>query len=142
MIRFIVVIVVVWLILMPPLFTKGACTAEFDQVSTQLEAHKKELATSAGAQAFWGSRPVSMRVISASQCRVAKPRFVDDCGYGDLIYVEVPVENRVCHFYRDSAIRVQLQYGGNGRLERELIDMNPFKFLTLPWIGKTLYWGR
>jgi hypothetical protein len=48
----------------------------------------------------------------------------------------------VCHFYRDSTIRVQLQYDGNGRLERELIDMNPFKFLALPWIGKTLYWGR
>jgi len=142
MIRFIVVIVLVWLFLMPPLFTKGACTVEFDQVSTQLEAHKKELATSASAQAFWGSRPVSMRVITASQCRAVKPRFVDECGYGDLIYVEVPVKNRVCHIYRDSAIRIQLQYDGKGRLERELLDMSPFKYLALPWIGKTIYWGR
>jgi hypothetical protein len=141
-IKIIVVIVLVWLILMPPLFTDGACTAEFDQVSTQLQVHKKELATSASAQAFWGSRPVSMQVISASQCRVVRPRFVDDCGSGDLIYVEVPVKNRVCHYYRDSNIRVQLQYDRNGRLERELLEMNPFKYLALPWINKTFYWGR
>ncbi|HEX9140546.1 MAG TPA: hypothetical protein VF848_12205 [Steroidobacteraceae bacterium] len=142
MIRVIGVVILVWLILMPPLFTEGACTAEFDQVSTQLQTHKKDLATSASAQAFWGAMPVSMQVISASQCRMVKPRFVDECGYGDLIYIKVPVKNRVCHFYRDSAIRVQLQYDGNGRLEGELIDMNPFKYLALPWIGKTIYWGR
>jgi hypothetical protein len=141
-IKIILVVVIVWLILMPPLFTKGACTAEFDQVSTQLEANKKELATSARAQIYWSSRQVSMQVISAKQCRAVRPRFVDDCGSGDLIYVEVPVKNRVCHYYRDSAIRVQLQYDGNGRLEGELVEMNPFKFLALPWINKTFYWGR
>lgn len=82
MIRVVLVIAVIWLVLMPPFFTKGACDAEFSEISAVVTDNKKDLATPELAQAFWSARHVPVQAISAAQCRRAKPRFVEDCGPG------------------------------------------------------------
>jgi hypothetical protein len=142
MIRFILVIVLVWLVLLPPFFTDGACTAEFDQVSSLLANNKQSLASPELAEAFWRARNVPLQTISSAQCRRSRPRFVDDCGPGELLYVTVPIQNQVCRFYRDSEIRVQLQYDDANRLRQLQADMKPFKYLALPWFGIKFYWAK
>jgi hypothetical protein len=142
MIRFILVIVLIWLVLLPPFFTDGACTAEFDQVSSLIANNKPLLASPELAEAFWRARSVPMQTISSAQCRRSRPRFIDDCGPGELLYATVPVQNPVCHFYRDSEIRVQLQYDDGNRLRLLQADTKPFKYLALPWFGIKFYWAK
>ena len=142
MIRITLAVALLWLVLMPPFFTDGACTAEFDEVARQIQKDKPALASSASAQAYWNSVHVPIQVISADRCRISKPRFVYDCGSGDLLYATVPIQNKVCHFYRDSDVRVQLQYDDRGRLRQLQADMKPFKLFSVPWLGLTLYWGK
>jgi hypothetical protein len=123
-----------------PLFTNGACTAELNHVSSQIAADKGLLASPELANAYWRARNVSAEVISTLQCHQSKPRFVESCGPGDLLYAPVPVQNRVCRFYRDSTIAVQLQYDEKKRLRVLRADMKPY--VTLPWFGRTLFWAR
>jgi len=52
------------------------------------------------------------------------------------------VQNRICRFYRDDGIRVQLQYDDRSRLARMITEMNPFLSLPLSWLGVTLHWAR
>jgi hypothetical protein len=99
MIRVFAAIAVVWLMLMPPFFTNGACTAEFDAVASQIQGNKPSFASLASAREYWNSVRVPVQTISAVQCRGAKPRFVDSCGRGDLLYIAVPIHNQVCRFY-------------------------------------------
>jgi hypothetical protein len=142
MIRLVGILAVLWLTLLPPFFTNGACDAEFDRLGTLLEKDRKAFEFSTAAQAYWASRQVPVRVISSEQCSVSRLRFIEACGPGELLYVSVPVQNRICRIYRDSDVTVQLQYDALGRLIRLRSDMNPFKFLPLPWVGGTLNWGR
>jgi hypothetical protein len=142
MARILAVVALVWLALLPPLFTAGACTAEFDHEASRLAADQKSLATPALAQAYWSSRQVPISVVSAEQCRRGKPRFVEVCGSGVLVHAVVPVQNRICRFYRDDGIRVQLQYDDRNRLARMITEMNPFASLPLSWLGVTLHWAR
>ena len=142
MARVLAVVALVWVALLPPLFTDGACTAEFDHEASQLAANRKSLASPTLAQAYWSSRQIPFSVISSEQCRRAKPRFVEVCGSGVLVHAVVPVRNRICRFYRDDGIRIQLQYDDHNRLTRMITDMNPFTSLPLSWLGVTLHWGR
>jgi hypothetical protein len=142
MIRVLVAIALVWLVLMPPFFTDGACTAEFDNVARRIQENKPSLVSFASAREYWNSAHVSVQEISAAQCRVSRPRFVDSCGPGDLLYVAVPIQNKVCHFYRDSDVRVQLKYDDRGRLRQLQADMKPFKYFSFPWLGVKLYWAK
>jgi hypothetical protein len=142
MIRAFVAIALVWLVLMPPFFTDGACTAEFDNVARRMQDNKPSLASLASAREYWSSAHVPVQEISAAQCRVSRPRFVDSCGPGNLLYVAVPIQNKVCRFYRDSDVRVQLQYDTQGRLRQFQADMKPFKYFSFPWLGVKLYWAK
>ena len=142
MLKFLAVIVVIWLALMPPLFTDGTCTAEFDRESAKLSANQKSLATPVLALAYWANRQLPVSTLTAKQCRLARSKFVDSCSSGELLYVTVPIENRICRIYRDDEIRIKLQYDDKGRLTRMQTDMNPFKSLPLPWFGVTVHWGR
>ena len=142
MVRILGVVALVWLALMPPLLTGGTCTAEFDHEAARLAANQKSLATPALAQAYWGSRQVPISVVSAEQCRRAKPRFIEVCGSGVLVHAVVPVQNRICRLYRDDGIRVQLQYDNRNRLARMVTEMNPFWSLPLSWLGINLHWAR
>ena len=142
MIRFFALVALVWVALIPPLFTDGACTAEFDREGAQLTVDQKSLASPALAQAYWSARQIPVSVISRQQCRRSRPRFVDVCGSGDLVVAVVPVQHRICRLYRDDEIRIQLYYDDRNRLARMVTDMNPFRSLPLPWLGTTLHWGR
>jgi hypothetical protein len=66
MIRLMLVIALVWLALIPPFFTDGACTAEFDKVARQIQDNKPSLASSAAAQAYWNSVHVPAELITAA----------------------------------------------------------------------------
>jgi hypothetical protein len=142
MIRVFLGIALIWVVLMPPFFTDGACTAEFDKVARDIQENKPSFGSLASAQAFWSSTPASVQVISAARCRVLRPRFVDSCGPGDLLYVSVPIQNRICRYYRDSEVRVRFQYDDRGRLRQLQADMKPFKFFSFPWLGMKLYWAK
>ncbi len=142
MVRVLAVVALVWVALLPPLFTDGACTAEFDHEASQLAVNRKSLASPTLAQAYWSSRRIPISVVSAEECRRTKPRFVEACGSGALVYAVVPVQNRICRFYRDDGIRIQLQYDDHNHLTRMITDMNPFTSLPLSWLDVTLHWGR
>lgn len=131
----------IWLMLLPPVFTAGACTREFDQATSLLDAHRRELYDFAKAQAVLASQGMNFAVVTAQRCRKVKPRFLKSCGSGPLIYIEVPVSNLVCRIYRDNATRIQLQYDSTQRLIRVSSDMAPYKSLPLPW-GGFVHWGR
>jgi hypothetical protein len=121
--RFYLAPALVWLGLAPPLFTDGACTAEFEFHSARIAADRAALLT-------------------LDDCRRAKPRFLDHCGPGPLVYARVPVNNWVCRLYRDDEARLQLHYDDLGRLLRVQTDMNPFKFVRVPYVNTTVYWAR
>jgi hypothetical protein len=140
MIRVFLAIALIWLLLLPPFFTDGACDGEFNQVSATISRSQTAMATPELAQAFWRTQNVPVQSLSAEQCRRSRPRFVENCAPGMLLYVTVPIQNRVCRYYRDSAVRVQLQYDGQNRLRQLQADMKPFKYLALPW--GTLNWGK
>jgi hypothetical protein len=119
--RFYLALALVWLGLAPPLFTDGACTAEFESHSARI---------------------VPAALLTLDDCRRAKPRFLDHCRPGPLVYARVPVNNWVCRLYRDDEVRVQLHYDDLGRLLRVQTDMNPFKFVRVPYVNTTVYWAR
>src|SRR5579871_1947699 len=131
-----------WLALLPPLFTHGACDAEFDQEVGMVAASHDAFATPDLAKGCWDSQSVPASILTVDQCRHWFLKFVDNCGPGVLVYAAVPVRNRICHFYRDDSITVQLDYDMRNHLARVETDMKPFRSLTLPYVDRTFYWGK
>jgi hypothetical protein len=131
-----------WALLMPPLFTGGACTAEFEAESNRIDADRAALSDPARAAAYWGKRAIAYYNLSKETCRRARPRFLADCGDGPLVYARVPVANPVCRIYRDDSILVQLQYDARNRLARTQVDMAPFKSLPIPHTRWVIDWAR
>ena len=141
MIRVILLVVAVWLALMPPFFTGGACSREFDAESARIAADQRRLITPAAAAEYWRTRAVPHAVVSVDECRRAKPRWLQSCGGGPIVHAKVPVANLVCRIYRDDEIRVRLFYDERDRLTRTQVDMDPFRSLPLAG-GITLHWAR
>jgi hypothetical protein len=137
-----VALAAVWLGLMPPLFTAGACTAQFDEESARVQHEARSWRNSAQALAYWQARGVPVRSWSLDQCRAAKPRFLAHCGAGPLVYARVPVTNPICKWYRDDEIKVQLQFDERERLLRIATDMSPFKSLPIPLTKTSIDWAR
>jgi len=131
-----------WALLMPPLFTGGACTAQFEAEANRIEAARASLTDPAHAIAYWNGRGIAYYNLGADTCRRSPPRFVANCGDGPLVYARVPVANPVCRVYRDDSILVQLQYDGRNRLARTQVDMAPFKSLQLPIVNARIDWAR
>lgn len=141
MIKLALGLVVVWLALMPPLFTQGACTREFDAESARVSSDASRLKDSDAAVRYWTERRVPFSVMSLEQCRRAKPRWLHSCSGGPIVQARVPVSNAVCSLYRDDEIRVRLLYDERDRLGRVQLEMNPYK--SLPLVGDTtLHWAR
>jgi hypothetical protein len=139
--RYVLVILALgWLAFLPPFFTHGACDAEYQQERTEVASNHGAFASVALARSYWQSRAVPVSVLSPDQCDHLRLKFLDTCAPGPLIYAAVPVKNRVCRFYRDDSVTVQLGYDELGRLQRVETDMKPSKSLTLPFVG-TLYWA-
>ena len=135
-------VALVWIALAPPLFTGGACSAEFNAENERLERDGRQLVNADSAKRYFQSRGVPVSLITLEQCRQVKPRFLSRCGSGPLVRAEVPVKNKVCSFYRDDAIKVTLRYGERGRWEGLDTEMAPFKSLAIPFTSKAIDWGR
>jgi hypothetical protein len=131
----------VWLALAPPLFTDGACTAEYQAETSRLASERDALKTSVAADGWYSARGVPHAVLGMDECRHRKPRNLPSCGDGATLVAKVPVANLVCRIYRDDEISVMLQYDAQDRLARQYVEMNPFKSLPLPW-GGAVHWAR
>jgi hypothetical protein len=139
---FLLAVSLAWAVLMPPLFTGGACTREFDAEVRRIEQDRSAVATLAAARAYWNGRGVEYRVLNADQCRRARLAFLDQCGAGPLVYATVPVAHLTCRIYRDQDIKVQLHYTEKERLARVHVDMAPFRSLPIPALGMTIHWAQ
>ena len=131
----------IWLVLLPPLFTGGECTREFDAEHARIESDRARIRSADAAVRYWNERGIRPRVVSVDDCRRAKPRDLQSCGAGPFVEAPVPVRNLVCKLYRDDGIRVRLFYDERGRLVQTAVDMRPFYSLPLPG-GSALHWAR
>ncbi|HEY4080635.1 MAG TPA: hypothetical protein VGM81_08065 [Burkholderiaceae bacterium] len=141
MIRILIVVALVWIALMPPLFTHGACTAEFESVEQLVKVNQQQMRTAVAAEAFLRQHGIQPIALTSDECNQSKPRWVNQCQSGTLVYAHVPVKNKVCSFYRDDQTLVQLQYDIRDRLVRVITEMKPYKFWSLPW-GGTVDWAK
>jgi hypothetical protein len=140
--RAVVLLALAWAAILPPLFTRGACTAEFDAESRRIDADRAALSEPALAAAYWRQRGIPFYNVSNESCRRSRPRFVVECGSGPLVYARVPVRNDICRVYRDDSILVQMQYDDRNRLARTQVDMAPFKSLPIPFTHTAIDWAR
>src|SRR2546423_11467386 len=138
--KLIALVVLAWLLLMPPLFTGGDCTKEFDAEQGRVQREREAIRGVKEAVAYWNGRGIVPRVMTVDQCRHAKPRDLQSCGSGPIVQATVPVRNLVCKVYRDDEIRVRFFYDERERMERVTVDMSPFYSLPLP--GGTLDWAK
>ena len=141
MIKIVLLVAAVWLALMPPFFTDGVCTQEFDAETARVAADVKELGSPDAASRYWSGRAVPHSAVSVDQCLRAKPRWLQSCGAGPIVHAHVPVRNTICSLYRDDEIRVRLFYDERDRLVQTQFEMNPYT--SLPLVGGfTLHWAR
>ena len=138
--KFLALVALIWLVLLPPLFTGGDCTREFDDEQARIGSDLAKVRGSRDALAYWNGRGIVPRLVSLDNCRRAKPRDLQSCGGGPFVQASVPVRNLVCRIYRDDQIRVRLFYDEHDRLVRTAVDMSPFYSLPIP--GMTIHWAR
>lgn len=138
---FLAIVVLSWLAILPPFFTDGKCTDEFEAASTRFETHKSEISKLVTAKKWLTTSEDNYSEITQPSCRAARPRFIAACSSGSILYVVVPVKDRICSLYRDDATRVQLHYDDKGNLSKILSDMAPFKSLPLPG-GGAIHWSK
>jgi hypothetical protein len=121
---------------LPPFFTHGACTQEFDAAGSLLEQARPELLRLTGAQQFLIAHGLGYRLISAERCESAPPREVESCPGGALLLGIVPVRNPICRYYRDNNVHFQLGFNTREQLVRIQTDMNPYRRLPIPFYGE------
>lgn len=122
--------------ILPPFFTHGACTAEFDATAGMLADARPQLLTLTAAQQYLNAHALAYRLIPAERCESTPLRDVESCPGGALLMGTVPVQNRICRYYRDSSVRFQLGFNAHEQLVRIQTDMNPYGKLRLPFIGE------
>ena len=122
--------------ILPPFFTHGACTAEFDATAGLIEAARPQLLTLSAAQQYLSAHALAYRLITAERCESTPLRDVEGCPGGALLLGMVPVSNRICRYYRDSSVRFQLGFNAHEQLVRIQTDMNPYGKLRIPLIGE------
>jgi hypothetical protein len=142
LVRILAVVALAWIVLLPPLFTDGACTREFDAEAARLQSDLASYRTPEMARAYWNSRDTPYGYLAPDQCRKSRPRYVDRCAGGPIVIGHVPVKSTVCRLYRDDEVRVQLHYDDRGRLDRVQTDMSPFRSLPVPFLDYTIHWAR
>ena len=74
---FFLLVAAVIALLLPPFFTHGACTAEFDAVADLLEGARPQLLTLPRAQEFLDAHRMAYQTLTGRQCEAARPREVD-----------------------------------------------------------------
>jgi hypothetical protein len=89
-------IVGAWLALLPPFFTHGACSAEFDAASSELERQRSELGTLDQAEAYLRSHGIPHQILTAERCESAPPREVESCPGGPTLLASIPFATIAC----------------------------------------------
>jgi hypothetical protein len=131
-----------WLALLPPFFTHGSCSAEFDAASSQLQRQRSELGTLEQAQAYLRSHGIPQQILTAERCESSPPREVESCPGGPTLLASIPVKDRICSIYRDDRVRVQLGFNSRLQLVRLQTDMKPYRMLKSERLGFELDWGK
>jgi len=126
---------------LPPFFTDGACTAEFDAASAAVQRMRPEIGTVSLARPYLESHVMSYQVVPPERCESWARREEYVCPGGPVFLIAVPVKNKVCRYYRDDSIRIQFGFNGKQQLVRIQTDMKPFKFLKLPH-GVEVDWAK
>ena len=72
--RLLVVLALVWLALMPPLFTAGACTAEYEAAAALADTHRPALKSPEAALQFFRGQSIEASLLTPEDCARAKPR--------------------------------------------------------------------
>ena len=140
--KFYIALALMWLALMPPLFTAGACTDEYKEVTSEFTKDLSALATVDRARAYFQAHSIQITLLNHFECKKYVPRVIRSCGDGPVILVKVPVKNAVCSFYRGSNVKVVYQFDVKNRLQRVITDMDPFTSLPIPFTKIVLHWGR
>jgi hypothetical protein len=131
-----------WVALTPPLFTRGACTAEFDTFAGEIERDRPSIVTLDAAEAYLASRKIPYQLVTAERCERAPPREVDGCTGGPIVLAAMPIRNRICRIYRDDRILLQLGFNRALRLVRIETDMKPYHLLKSQTLGFELDWAK
>jgi hypothetical protein len=137
-----ILVMLVLLAPVPPLFTAGACTAEFEQASGAFERLRSELLTLSAATAYLSAHHMVYGTVSPERCELSPPRDVEVCPGGPILVIAVPVNNAICRYYRDATIRQQLGFNSTEQLVRLQTDMNPFHFVKVPFLNVEVDWAR
>ena len=133
----------VLLAFVPPLLTRGRCTAEFNAVTDAYQGLRAEFATLTQAQAYLRARALPYQLLSAARCDSFPTREeAIVCPGGPVLLVALPVQEPVCHYYRDRTIRLQLGFNARQQLVHMETSMQPYGIFRLRQIGWELYWAR
>ena len=136
------VILGVLIALVPPFLTRGACTAEFDQVTEGFQALRPQFADLDLAQSYLSAQALRYQLLSSERCLIWPEREGVVCPGGPVLLVSIPVKDRVCHYYRDRRIRLQIGFNSRRQLALIQTDMNPYQMLKLPALGIELDWAK
>ena len=66
--RLAIALAFLWALLLPPIFTRGACTAEFDAESRRIDADRVGLSDPERAAAYWRERNIVFYQLSNESC--------------------------------------------------------------------------
>jgi hypothetical protein len=127
--------------LLPPFFTHGRCTAEYDADTALIEGNRAGLQTLAQAESYLGTHAIRYTTISAEDCADGPPDGVSACSDGPLLIAWLPVRDRICSWYRDDKVTVQLAYDHRLALVRMQTDMSPYKKVQSRVLGLEFDWG-
>jgi hypothetical protein len=72
--KFLALVALIWLVLLPPLFTDGGCTREFEDEQARIGQDLAKFRNANRALAYWKERGIVPRMVSVDNCRRAKPR--------------------------------------------------------------------
>jgi len=125
----------------PPFFTRGACTSEFDAASDAVQRMRPEIGTVTLLRSYLEAHSISYQVVQPERCASSPIRDLVTCPDGPTFVVTVPVKNTICRYYRDDNIRIHFGFNNSRQLTRIETDMKPFKYLTLP-LGQEVDWAR
>lgn len=128
--------------LLPPFFTHGTCTAEYNAASDAIEHARSRLVTLDSAEAYLRSVALPYSTLTPQRCQYLPPPGVTVCPGGPVLLVEIPVKNRVCRFYRDDSVHVQLGFNAYQQLVHLQTDMSPYHLLKLPFLHLEIDWAK
>ena len=128
-------------LMLPPFFTDGACTSEFEAADAAALRMRPDVGTVALLGSYLNAHAMSYRVVPPERCESWSRNDDVGCSGGPVFLIFIPVQNKVCRYYRDDSIRIQLGFNSSKQLTRIQTDMKPFKYLKLP-LGHEIAWAK